>query len=100
MLALAPCAAGAALCVMRVNNSFRDGALGAELGRSSSYEGVALRVIQLRRSLGLSQEELARRAGTTKSVICRLESGRHQPNVETLHRIARAAGARLVITFE
>jgi transcriptional regulator with XRE-family HTH domain len=49
---------------------------------------------------GISQAELARRVGTTKSAISRLESGRHRPNVETLQRVAEAVGARLVITFE
>jgi transcriptional regulator with XRE-family HTH domain len=68
--------------------------------RPTSHESVALRVIQLRMRVGISQEELARRVGTTKSAISRLESGRHRPNVETLQRIAEAVGARLVITFE
>jgi transcriptional regulator with XRE-family HTH domain len=57
-------------------------------------------VTELRRRHGISQEELARRVGTTKSAISRLESGRHWPNVETLWRIAEAVGARLVISFD
>ena len=85
--------------VMRVRSGRRDDAAdGPE--RSSTYESVALRVIHLRMRAGISQEELARRVGTTKSAISRLESGRHRPNVQTLQRIAQAVGARLVITFE
>jgi transcriptional regulator with XRE-family HTH domain len=86
--------------VMRVrSDGLRDDAADGQ-GRSPSHEKVALRVIQLRMRAGISQEELARRVGTTKSAISRLESGRHTPNVETLQRIAEAVGARLVITFE
>jgi transcriptional regulator with XRE-family HTH domain len=50
--------------------------------------------------VGISQEELARRVGTSKSAIVRLESGRHQTTVETLRRVAEAFGTRLVIEFD
>jgi transcriptional regulator with XRE-family HTH domain len=86
--------------VMRVTNGGRrDDAAGSQAD-SPSNESVGMRVVQLRMRAGISQEELARRVGTTKSAISRLESGRHRPNVETLQRIAEAVGARLVITFE
>jgi transcriptional regulator with XRE-family HTH domain len=36
--------------------------------------------------------------GTTRSVIARLESGRHPPNIKTLARYA--AGSRVAIRLE
>jgi transcriptional regulator with XRE-family HTH domain len=72
----------------------------AERERLRPYREVARLVILLRTREGISQEELARRVGTSKSAIVRLESGRHQPTVETLRRVAEAFGARLVIGFE
>jgi DNA-binding XRE family transcriptional regulator len=71
-----------------------------ELERLRPYREVARLVILLRTRAGISQGELARRVGTSKSAIVRLESGRHQPTVETLRRVAEAFGARLVIGFE
>jgi transcriptional regulator with XRE-family HTH domain len=77
----------------------RDAQYGAALERLLPYERIARLVIGLRMELGFSQEELARRVGTSASAIARLESGRHRPSVETLRRVARAVGRDLVIGF-
>jgi transcriptional regulator with XRE-family HTH domain len=44
---------------------------------------------------GLSQRELARRAGTSHSTLAAYETGRKTPSVATLDRIVRAAGFEL-----
>jgi ribosome-binding protein aMBF1 (putative translation factor) len=49
---------------------------------------------------GLTQEQLATRMKTTRTVISRLESGRMKPSTRTLERYARATGHKLKITFE
>lgn len=41
---------------------------------------------------GLSQRELARRAGTAQSVVVRVEAGQTSPGWETLKRLIGAAG--------
>lgn len=41
---------------------------------------------------GLSQRALAQRAGTTQSVVVRIERGATSPGWDTLHRLLRAAG--------
>lgn len=46
---------------------------------------------------GLSQERLARRAGTRQSAISRLETDEISPTVETLDLLMRAMGERLDI---
>lgn len=46
---------------------------------------------------GLSQRDLARRAGTSQAAIAAYESGNRSPTVETLARIIRAAGRDLRI---
>jgi transcriptional regulator with XRE-family HTH domain len=53
-----------------------------------------------RRRAGVSQVELAERAGTSQPSIARLEKGQVSPTVITLDRIARALGTDLVIDFE
>ncbi len=72
----------------------------AERERLEPYESIAREVIRLRMGKSLSQEVLAKRMGTTKSAISRLESGHHAPSVATLHKLAAACGARVVIGFE
>ena len=78
----------------------RDPEFSAELERTESYHQAAMLIVRIRMEHGLTQEALARRIGTTKSAISRLESGRHKPNVDTLDRVARAFGKRLLITFQ
>jgi transcriptional regulator with XRE-family HTH domain len=50
-----------------------------------------------RRRAGLSQRELARRAGTAQSVVARIERGQTSPAAETLDRLLHAAGFRLSV---
>lgn len=78
----------------------RDPTYRAERERLAPFEEVARLVIKHRGALGLSQEELARRMGTSYSAISRIESGRHRTSVETLQRLAHALGLRLVLGFE
>ena len=69
-----------------------------ERARTAIMVGSAVRAA--RRRAGLSQVELARRAGTSQPSIARLERGMVSPTVISLDRIARALGAELVIDFE
>jgi transcriptional regulator with XRE-family HTH domain len=78
----------------------RDTAFRAERDRLADYAAIAAQVILYRTRHGLTQEELARRVGTSHSAISRLESGQHKTSVETLRRIASALNLRLRISFE
>jgi len=61
---------------------------------------LAKAVIDARNRAGLTQDELARRMGTTQPVVARLEGGRARPSMRTLERLAAATDHRLLITFE
>lgn len=52
-------------------------------------------VDEIRRRSGLSQAELARRAGLPRSVLNTYVRGRRQPGTDALIRIASAAGLEL-----
>ena len=64
------------------------------------YEQLARIIIRHRMALGLTQEQLAAKVGTSNTAISRLESGRHSTKPETLSRIAAAMGLRFVMGFE
>lgn len=72
----------------------------AERDRLAEYAEVAAQIILYRTRNGLSQQELARRVGTSHSAISRLESGQHRTSVETLRRVANALNLRLRISLE
>ena len=61
---------------------------------------LASAVIDARNRAGLTQQELAKKMGTTQPVVARLESGRVRPSMRTLQRFAEATGSRLLISFE
>jgi len=46
---------------------------------------------------GMTQAEIAQRAGTTQSAIARFEAGRTNPTLDFASRLSRALGARLEI---
>lgn len=49
-------------------------------------------ILEARRRAGLSQGDLARRAGTSQSAVARLERGHSSPSLATLERLVGAAG--------
>src|ERR1700730_11920714 len=49
----------------------------------------------VRRRQGLTQAELARRAGTSQPVISAYENGRRDPSYDTLRKLVEAGGERL-----
>lgn len=57
-------------------------------------------VADARRRAGLSQRELARRAGTAQSVVARIEGGQTNPGVELMERLLAKAGFRLRVELE
>ena len=63
----------------------------------AAYEALepAYQVACRRIEQGLTQEELARRAGTKQPSIARLEAGRREPSLAYLRRVAAALGCRL-----
>jgi ribosome-binding protein aMBF1 (putative translation factor) len=61
---------------------------------------LATALIKARSDAGLTQEELARRMGTTQSAIARLEGGKSRPSTTTLTKLAKATGTRLRVSFE
>jgi Predicted transcriptional regulator with C-terminal CBS domains len=60
---------------------------------------VAAEVARARRAAGLSQRELAERAGVNQAMVSRLEAGSRLPRLETLLALAEATGHALEIRF-
>jgi ribosome-binding protein aMBF1 (putative translation factor) len=58
---------------------------------------LALALIKAREKAGMTQAQVAKRMGTTQSVVARIESGQNPPNLKTLSRYARAVGRRIEV---
>jgi predicted nucleotidyltransferase/DNA-binding XRE family transcriptional regulator len=70
----------------------------ADVGADRPSAAAVLRAA--RKRAGLSQVELADRAGITQSVISAYESGRRQPSLPTLAGLIEAAGYELEVTVQ
>lgn len=57
-------------------------------------------VTEARRRAGLTQRELAERAGATQSAIARLESGRSRATFERIQELLRHCGFSLLVQLD
>lgn len=79
--------------------ALKDPELKAEYDRLQPEYAVIRALIRARSINGVSQEDLAKRIGTKQSVISRLESGRANPSVGFLKKLAQALNSHLEIKF-
>jgi transcriptional regulator with XRE-family HTH domain len=61
---------------------------------------MAARIKALRERRGLSQEQLAAKAGIGRSYLARLETGLHDPTLSTLEKLAKALGVKVAKLVE
>jgi predicted transcriptional regulator len=61
---------------------------------------VVRQIINARKELNLTQDQLAHLVGTKQSNISRLESGEANPTIEFLNRIAQAMGKTIDIRLQ
>lgn len=57
-------------------------------------------LLKMRKASGLTQEEIAKKMGTTRSNICRLEKLGTHPRVDTIEKYANACGFSLHFKFK
>ena len=60
---------------------------------------IASQVIAIRATTGLTQREFAEMVGMKQSQLARIESGKQIPKLETLAKLAAAAGYRVEVNF-
>jgi len=61
---------------------------------------IARQIIAARIKQKISQEELAKKAGTGQAVISRLEGMSGKPSISLLERIARALNTKIRVTIQ
>jgi putative transcriptional regulator len=58
------------------------------------------RVKELREAAGLTQAQLAKRAGVDEKTVRKVESGKHLPSLSTAMKIAAALGVPITALLE
>lgn len=57
------------------------------------------RIAEIRRSLGISQEELAFRCGVHRTYIGAIERGEKSPTLNTIERLAKGLNIKIIDLF-
>lgn len=58
-------------------------------------EQMAAKLKALRERRGLTQEQLAEKSGVSRTYLARLETGRQDPTLSTLEKLAKALGVKV-----
>lgn len=66
-----------------------------EYRRQTPYHDLLLDIIRQRKELGITQKELAERAGMHQSQLSRIENAKHDPRLSTIIQIAEALNMRV-----
>jgi len=84
-----------------LEEQLKDKAFAARFKRAGEAWDVALKLAALRKQSGLSQKELAKRAGTTQQQISRLESPSYEGHsLSMLRRVAAFLGATVHVELK
>src|SRR4030043_215301 len=84
-----------------LEEQLKDKDFAARFKKAGEAWDVALKLAALRKESGLSQKELARRAGTTQQQISRLESPSYEGHsLSMLRRVAGVLGATLRVEVQ
>jgi transcriptional regulator with XRE-family HTH domain len=70
-----------------------------ELQRNELHYQLIREIIKYRRERNLTQKELAEIIGTKQSAISRLESGKLNPSIAFLQKVANALNVKIDIKF-
>ncbi|OGY17992.1 MAG: transcriptional regulator [Candidatus Chisholmbacteria bacterium RIFCSPHIGHO2_01_FULL_48_12] len=79
--------------------ALKDPKLKAEYDRLQPEFAVIRAIIETRSKKGITQKTLAQKMKTKQSAISRIESGRANPSLNFLTKLAQAMNARLEINF-
>ncbi len=83
-----------------LNEELKDPEIKAEYDALEPEFSLMQAMIDAREKTGLTQKQLAERTGISQSDISKFESGRGNPSLKTLRRLADGLGMNLKIEFQ
>lgn len=77
-----------------------DNGLRREFEQLKPERDIIIEMIKSRNSQGLTQQQLAKKAGIRQSNLSRIETGAVSPTIETLQKIAYGLGKEIVVQLK
>jgi len=82
-----------------LQENLRDPLFKKEYEKYSLRIKLAYEIFQLRKKKKMSQSGLAKKIGTTQSVVARMEAGKQNFSVDTLFKVADALNCKVNVGF-
>ncbi|TNF69696.1 MAG: XRE family transcriptional regulator [Gammaproteobacteria bacterium] len=82
------------------NKAFKNPEVKEEYEKLSYEFELTNQLLKMRKASGLTQEQIAKKMGTTRSNICRLEKLGTHPRVDTVEKYAKACGYQMHFNFK
>lgn len=64
------------------------------------FEDIRKQIVKIRTASGMTQKELAQKAGLTQANVSKIEKGISRPTLDTLVKLARALGRQLTVRLD
>jgi len=87
--------------IQELKKEFRKDPIGlrARYDEFEAEQQLVVALLDLRKAQNLTQADLAKRVGTSQANISKLESGKFNPSVALLKRLAKACDVKLSVYF-
>ncbi|SHK91918.1 helix-turn-helix domain-containing protein [Desulforamulus aeronauticus] len=82
-----------------LNEQLKDPEIRSEYDALEPEFTIIQAIIDARKSMGLTQKQLAEKTGIAQGDISKLESGNANPSLRTLQRLASGMGMKLKVEF-
>lgn len=82
-----------------LNRKLRNPSFARKWAESEVEHTLVRALVEARISAGMTQQELSEKSEIDQAVLSRIESGKANPNIKTLQKVAKGLGKKLVIDF-
>ncbi len=83
-----------------VNKRLQDPAFKTAWDDSEAAHNLIKALIKARMDAGLTQNQLSSKTGIDQAILSRIETGKANPSLRTLHKLAKGLGKKLIIEFK
>ena len=84
----------------RLNEKLQDPAFRIAWEDSEAEYNLIKALIKARNDSGLTQHQLSDKTGIDQAILSRIETGKANPSIKTLQKLAKGMGKKLVIDFK
>jgi len=82
-----------------INKKFKNPSFAKKWKESEAEYTLVKALIEARNAAGMTQQQLAKLSDIDQAVLSRIESGKANPSIKTLQRVAKGLDKKLVIEF-